>query len=353
MRPVFLAAMLSLALFAAAQTEPETIPALPAADFDVALHVKDASTLSGFPGKVIRLLFSSASETRTTVALLPNDSAARTSLDGGEWRIFGEIDDPQTPGSDYAGVLALPVSNSTSADLLLQQTGSLTGSVHDESNRSISGARLKLECVSSFHDAALLDDPSASDEYGAFSLRYVPAGTPCRLHAIYNGKLGAADFTLSKGELRNLRVTLTGEKASEENPLTPAMIFVLAVAILVILAYLLFFRKTKKPQTSAAQPQKHPAKTATPSPSSQQAILRTRKMRDVIATLPEGERRVVEHLLENNGRSRHSKIFYALLIPKTTLSRLLFSLENKNIVRTQKFGKIRQVELSEWFLSEK
>ncbi len=334
----------------AAVTEPETIPALPAADFDVSLHAKDSSTLAGFPGKVVRVVYSSASgESRTSVTLLPNSSEVRTTLDAGEWRVFAEIDDLRTPGSDYAGMLTLSVSNSTSADLLLEQTGSVTGFVYDEHNRSVAGTRLHLQCVSSFYDPAVFGNFSASDEFGAFSSRFVPAETPCTLLASFNGKLGSADVRLARGELKSLRIVLTREKAVSDNPWTSAaLIAALVIGLLAITAYLLFFKPKPKHHQPAArhQQQKAGAKTALEATG----ILRTKKMQDVTNTLPEGERRVVEFLLENDGRSRQSKIFYALLIPKTTLSRLLYSLENKNIVKTQKFGKIKQVELSEWFM---
>jgi hypothetical protein len=139
---------LFLACFACAQqNEPEQIPPLPAADLDVSLHAADCSTLQSFPGKVIRLVFSSGMESRTSVTLLSNDSTVRTALDAGVWRIFAEIDDLDTDGSDYAGLLMLAVSNSTSADLLLQQTGSATGLVLDESNRSVAGRPGQHACL--------------------------------------------------------------------------------------------------------------------------------------------------------------------------------------------------------------
>ncbi|MFH1199862.1 MAG: hypothetical protein V1708_02235 [Candidatus Micrarchaeota archaeon] len=362
MRGISIFFLLSLAVLACAQqNETGLIPPLPAADIEMSLAVKDAGTLSLFPDRIVRLVFFGASGTITSVRLLPNDSIARVSLDAGDWTAFGEIDDPSTPGSDYAGRIRLAVSKPAAADLLLQQAGSASGFVYDEANRSVAGARLSLECGCSFCDMdafADMNNCSNSNEYGAFSMRFIPAGTSCRLFASSGERIGFIEFSVKRGEKKNLRINLTGEKAVSESILSPFLIAIIGVILAAVLAFVFFLKRNKRVSTNSsfASPksssQRHSAAKLS-NRNDKPGIALTRKMRDVIATLPQGERRVVEHLLENNGRSRHSKIFYALLIPKTTLSRLLFSLENKKIINTRKFGKIRQVELSEWFLSEK
>jgi uncharacterized membrane protein len=41
-----------------------------------------------------------------------------------------------------------------------------------------------------------------------------------------------------------------------------------------------------------------------------------------------------------------------LRMPKTTLARLLDGLEQKNIVRIERFGKLKKVSLTAWFLDK-
>ena len=69
-------------------------------------------------------------------------------------------------------------------------------------------------------------------------------------------------------------------------------------------------------------------------------------------TLKDRERKVVEFLLENENKSTQSKIRYETTIPKTSLIRIFESLENKNIIKIERVGKLKKIELTEWFLGE-
>ncbi|MFH1106966.1 MAG: hypothetical protein V1787_03650 [Candidatus Micrarchaeota archaeon] len=343
---LLLVVLFPLLLFAAG--EEDSIPALPAGDLEVLLTVKDTSTLSGFPGRVVSITYLGDEDRKKSVSLASNESIVRASLDSGVWLLHAEIDDPATPGSDHAGFLRLNVTNQTSADLLLEPVGSVQGFVVDASNRTVSGARLQLQCASSFFDPSSLNDFPESDEFGAFSLRFVPAGS-CKVLASSAGMVGSLDVALEGGELKNVLIPLSSSKSVQENPDGMLPYVLSAAVLLVILAFYFFWRRPRRSIPSKA----HAVRTNVQSPPRHRAARRTAKMDAIMRTLPEGERRIVEFLLENGGRGRLSKVFYALLIPKTTLSRLVFSLENKNIVKTQKFGKIRQLELTEWFISDK
>jgi len=73
---------------------------------------------------------------------------------------------------------------------------------------------------------------------------------------------------------------------------------------------------------------------------------------DVISTLPEREAAVVNHLLDNKGRDTQSRIRKKLLIPKTSLFRIIASLEKKNVVNAVKDGKAVKVSFTDWFKSK-
>jgi uncharacterized membrane protein len=75
-------------------------------------------------------------------------------------------------------------------------------------------------------------------------------------------------------------------------------------------------------------------------------------MSDVINTLNEREKNIVELLIKNDGKAKQAHIVRELLLPKTSVSRALEALEKKNIIALKPYGKTNIVELSEWFLQE-
>jgi len=98
-------------------------------------------------------------------------------------------------------------------------------------------------------------------------------------------------------------------------------------------------RETQEKQTPAKKTKQNEFKS----------LKTTNKMRIVLNALNERERSIVELLLANEGRLKQAKIARELLMPKTSLTRAVQSLEKRNIVRTTPLGKHKIVELTDWF----
>jgi len=73
----------------------------------------------------------------------------------------------------------------------------------------------------------------------------------------------------------------------------------------------------------------------------------------ILKTLNKKEKAVVEFLLANTNKASQAKIRHATGIPRTSLSRVLQSLEGKKIVHVEKHGKMVNVALTDFFLGKK
>ena len=77
-----------------------------------------------------------------------------------------------------------------------------------------------------------------------------------------------------------------------------------------------------------------------------------KREKDIFKTLRDNEKKVVEFLIEQKEPVYFSKIHYKTGLSKGSLFRNLRSLENKDIDKTIKEGKVRKVSLSDWFLGK-
>ena len=85
-----------------------------------------------------------------------------------------------------------------------------------------------------------------------------------------------------------------------------------------------------------------------PQPSSSPVY--PKKLENVLNTLQERERKIVELVFANKGQMKSSKIRHELLLPKSSLSRMLRALERKNIISISPFGNSMAVRLQDWLL---
>lgn len=68
--------------------------------------------------------------------------------------------------------------------------------------------------------------------------------------------------------------------------------------------------------------------------------------KDVLSVLNEREQNIIKYL-DETGRSRQAKISRALDIPKTSLSKILIRMEERNIIKRERDGNITYCELDE------
>jgi uncharacterized membrane protein len=81
-------------------------------------------------------------------------------------------------------------------------------------------------------------------------------------------------------------------------------------------------------------------------------IAKDSRIQGILATLNKDERAVVDFLLKHKFKATQPQIFKETLIPKTTLARQAINLQAKNIIQTRKIRKIKELELTDWFIGE-
>lgn len=136
-------------------------------------------------------------------------------------------------------------------------------------------------------------------------------------------------WTLSGDNLVTVSYTL-GELSSEASTQQPAdysMIIIVLVVIVILLAVFLLKKKTSKakPVTSGKQ--------------------------NVLKTLTDNERSVVEALMRHGGEIRRNKLEKLTGISKSSLAGTLTNLESRNVVEIDKSRNVHLVALSGWFSS--
>ncbi len=346
-----------------------SFPVFADSSFSFAFQPKHADTLQPLSSGILTLAFSDEYGQQIKTINLLNGSPLSVELPEGIWLLVATLDDRTTPAADFASFQEFNVSQSRSLELLLQPVGSVSGFVLDEENRTLENARLELQCPSSFYDFSDANGPVTTDEYGSFSISFVPLSS-CRLLASQNNRVGFLDLNVVQGQTHSVRLMLTEEKATSTPLPTPTpeqsgvylpLFFFIVLFAGVIVLYLLWKGKTMvKTPSLRAPPERqkhrlHPIHPHKPVPKTvvpeEQGLRKTAKMAAILNTLPENERRIVEFLLEQKGHARQSQVYHALLLPKVTLSRLVFSLENKNILKTTRLGKVKDLQLTDWFLS--
>ncbi|MBU1198154.1 hypothetical protein KJ765_06645 [Candidatus Micrarchaeota archaeon] len=296
----------------------------------------------------------------TSEYLLGNESRVSFALPTGSWHLMVTVNDRDTNADDYASFRTLEVTGAKDHQIGLLSVGSVSGVVVDSQGKVVEGALVRMQCLGSNEVLRSFEAEAGdliTDEFGSFIIPLVPTRS-CRLLGSKTAEVGFLELRLEPGEYLNARLSLNEQKAPVDPP-EPVMDYtplgLIALLFLVLGGgYYFLARKNREPpkvhhvthkvsRSSKHSPQKTDSKT----------ISLTPKMRAILNTLQDNERRTVEFLLEERGRARFSKVFYKLLIPKTTLSRVIFALESKKIIETRKFGKVRELKLTEWFLSEK
>ncbi len=72
-----------------------------------------------------------------------------------------------------------------------------------------------------------------------------------------------------------------------------------------------------------------------------------------MVTLNKKEIKVVDYLMQSEKSPSQNRTSHDIGIPKTSLSRIIDSLEKKNILTCEKIGKYKKLQLTKWFLAKK
>lgn len=334
--------LLSL-LTVSAQDQP---PGLPASGHDIIFHIKDADTGKLITQKPIIIIFSKGNDQTRSVQIIDSEGTVKSNIETGEYKVLAEINEQDSPGSDLFGMADVNISDDMNLTIYMMPVGSVSGIVLSD-NRTIDNSKIMLRCPSSYYDMGEFYKFVKTDEFGSFTLKYVPAGN-CEIFSSSDSKSGSVKFTIKEGELKIVEIDLMLPK-TESQPMfaTMQILMIISAFLLVgIVVYKKYFLGIGRHRIEITPKREKKISTA----SSQPEMKVTKKMAGILQTLNENERNIVKFLIQNNGKGRQNRIYHALLIPKVTLSRAIFSLENKNIIKSVRLGKVKELELTKWFI---
>lgn len=231
-------------------------------------------------------------------------------------------------------------TNTFSNILYLFPSATLSGMVKDNLDNVVGYADLKFECS---NDVGYVF-PEKTDKFGSFSVEYAPAGQ-CKIYAYYKNAVGMQEITLERGALVDTEIKLDKSIVSEEKPTIFNFTFLIIIFVLVFIIVLAVILKSSLKQYKRKQ-----TKINVEADKSSNNV--GKRAEDIIRTLNEKEKEIVEFIIENNNITVQSKIRHALKIPRTSLSRILASLEKKKIIECEKHGKAVKIKFTDWFLEK-
>ncbi len=254
----------------------------------------------------------------------------------GEHAFTALLDSSSTPTIDYYGSKKIPAEEDN-LNFMVFPVGYLQGKVVDTGGNLIPKAKLSFACLSSI----TVEYPEKTDGIGFFSVKYAPIGT-CSLIASSGEAVGTADFEIKKGEITKVEIVLEKKVAGNNFGFYLLGAMVLVVMVLIILLTIWWWKRKQKPNLESLEEIPVMSETGV-IPKQTHAILQT---------LNEKEKSVVQFLLENHNKASQAKIRYATHIPRTSLARVLDSLQRKKLVDVDKDGKMVEVKLTKLFLGE-
>lgn len=268
--------------------------------------------------------------------------ALEMALDDGIYDLVLKIDDPATPGKDYFKKQAITVSNGLVADIYLFPVSSIRGVVKDVFDNVVGNADLKFECT----DDIETEFPYRTNEFGSFTVDYMPSSS-CKISANFGEAVGFIETNVPHGNITDVEVLLDKTILS-----LPDYRIQGAVALLFIIVIVLLIIKYRKRIIKEIKPEmhkevKHEEKKEHPShPAPKHS-----RAEDIKSTLNKKEKDVVE-FLSGKGEVSQASIRHNLGVPRTSLSRILASLEQKKIIHVKKIGKAVKINFTDWFLGK-
>lgn len=252
-------------------------------------------------------------------------------------------DDPATPAQDGAWIEPVRekwgrVQNTSQAaqiPIVLEPVGDIAGTISDSSGAPIGGVAVEIGCSGGYSASTL------TSHTGAFAFPNARAGT-CLLAANASGLSARQEFSLSHGEFKIIELEL-------KEPQFPWLLLLGAALLLAVVSFGIYRHSTgkKKNALKASKPDEgHEA--------SKPESMPTKRQSDLLTTLDTKEKRIVEFVIHYHpGSVRVSKLRRELLIPKTSLTRTLQSLERKRFLKVEKAGSRMFARLNDFFIDAK
>lgn len=241
------------------------------------------------------------------------------------------LDNTNTKGYDYYAQTQIMILLETEEiNLDIFTIGSAEITTKNEKNEFLSNTLIRIICTGKYGDTGYY----YTDELGILLLKKIPEGE-CEIRTAHRDEIINKKINVQKGELHKIEfIFKSQEKQTKISSLIIILLINLAI-ILIITTYIIYTRivkKTKKELTKK-EPEKY--------------------KEDVYKVLLTKEKNIVNYLLEHKQKEIYqAKISRELKIPKTTLSKILTSLEAKNIITIEKIGKAKKIKLTPWFQNE-
>jgi len=301
----------------------------------------------------------------TTLRYVDPSGKLKLSLAGSSYLIQFKVDDISTLGKDYLFQQDIFISEDKNLTIFLYPVGSIRGTVYDEKDNAVKDANIKFSCSSTFGETSTLE----TDSFGSFSALWLPAGD-CKVYAESDDKVGSLSVTLSKGSMEDVEIRLSTGITSSKADYT--LFFIITLILILIIFTLMLMSlssrhssKTKVPipnfahddgsaiSSSSSFPTSPPQSSSINISNHQNPrSLYSQRTIDIMNTLNDKEKYIVDYLLKNNNTSTQSNLRYSLGIPKTTLVRIFQNLEVKKIIHLEKVGKFCKITLTDWFLGK-
>lgn len=276
-------------------------------------------------------------------------------INPGEWRLQLYIDNRSTPEMDYSGETTYLISGefvTTAETLYVVPIGSLELNVVDPEGKLVFGADVSFKCKS-------FRKTGQTDKFGGYKAENLPAGE-CKVSAVYNKLVGSVTVGVVQGETISTEIALS---EAVTTPLENYIYYIIAGVVIIALLFLfyrLLYRRLKRKvkeevvkgvRKRARKEDAKEQKKEEPKPQAQEGGLNPRA-RDIMKTLNEKEQKVVNFLITSNNKSTQATIRNETGIPKTTLARIFMTLEAKKVLKVETVGKLKKIELTDWFLGK-
>lgn len=300
-------------------------------------------------------------------------------LINGTWSMRLSIINISSAKTEFFGSSETTLNSDKNLSVYVLPVGSIKGVVVDSFGSGLKGVKIKFDCNSN-QQIPILE----TDSFGTFDYDFLPEGS-CYVYAVYKDYEWRSKINITAGKTMRVQITMnTGFAFNDILFYISKLLFFVLLAVVIVLTLILVkkirskklsfkkqssgfsnFEKITEASTkdnSKLQEIKHIQKTSNHfqaiNPDNAKISIvyspdddkMPEKLRIIYDTLKDKEKEIIRFLIKNNRRVNSSKIGARLSIPRTSLHRILRSLEQKKLVSLDKNSKPITVSLNENFL---
>jgi uncharacterized membrane protein len=207
----------------------------------------------------------------------------------------------------------------------LRPIASLSGFVIDEKENLLKDIKLNIICSEEISKI-----PEKTNDIGHFIIEEVGLGT-CEINLIKDNQIKTYEIILNESKEYSIKLLFPEKQKSFSWILVIFLIIVMVILIFVIYR----FHKKKLLQKINKETKQF-----------------NKKQKDLMKTFSENENKIIEFLFFNELVTTQNKIRHHTNMPKSSLHRYLTKLNQKSIIKITEFGKLKKIELTDFFLKE-